>query len=161
MGRRQGWSNLCPSKSFRKLDLTLAVLRRKAQSSEGTTGPQTNISTYRFNCWRAAWESAGCELFALLTLRPSNCQMSDDLRRNIHCGFMRELGADWFTVRAGRGKLFLCFGGLGQRKGKKVTEFFPPRDGVAPFQHFLHGQTPFFEGTNKDGSSTPIPLRRD
>ena len=54
---------------------------------------------------------------------------------------IHEIGADWFTVRAGHGKLSLL-GGVGrQRKGKKVTEFFLPRKGATSLQHFLHGQT--------------------
>ena len=57
---------------------------------------------------------------------------------------------------------FLCLGGAWpQRKGKKVTEFFPPlhplspREGAASFQHFLRGQTPSSRGQTKMALECP------
>ena len=56
---------------------------------------------------------------------------------------MHELGVDWFSTSTGHGKGHLCIGGIWrQRKGKRVSEFSLPREGAAPLQHFLHGQTP-------------------
>ena len=151
---RAVWSNLCPRFGLRQLDLLSSVVQpggfwqwwphlHKTRWGRERNLRQNNaidegLPGVRGNTGRTLAQAS-------MILRPSNCHSSAHLK-----SFMHELRADCLFASTSHEQFHFCISGLWlQRKGKKIPNFFPPREGSASLQHFLHGQTPSSKGQKK------------
>ena len=128
-----------------------------AQSSQGTMGPRTKSSSNEKKCL----ENRRPRVTDRTALELPIQRTVEEKHQNIYCGFMDQLGADKSSASTGHGKVHLWLGGIwGQRKGKKVL-LLPPHKNVLHLFNISCMAKPQARGRNKDGSSTPIPLRGD